>query len=515
MMAESQPLPAEPCGAEYLRAVLRSPVYEVAQVTPLQKMEKISSRLGNTILVKREDRQPVHSFKLRGAYAMISTLNEEQKARGVITASAGNHAQGVALSATRLGIKSLIVMPVATADIKVDAVRAFGGETFLFGANFDEAKAKAIELAELRGYTFVPPFDHPMVIAGQGTLAMELLQQDAHLDRVFVPVGGGGLAAGVAVLIKQLMPQIKVIAVEAEESACLKAALDAGHPVDLPRVGLFAEGVAVKRIGNETFRLCQEYLDDIITVDSDAICAAMKDLFEDVRAVAEPSGALALAGMKKYIQQHQIQGERLAHVLSGANVNFHGLRYVSERCELGEQREALLAVTIPEQKGSFLKFCQLLGGRSVTEFNYRYANADNACIFVGVRLTRGLEERGEILSLLDEGGYKVVDLSDDEMAKLHVRYMVGGRPSKPLRERLFSFEFPEAPGALLRFLQTLGTHWNISLFHYRSHGTDYGRVLAGFELSESEPQFEEHLQALGYDFHDETHNPAFSFFLAG
>ena len=514
-MAESQPLPAEPCGAEYLRAVLRSPVYEVAQVTPLQKMEKISSRLGNTILVKREDRQPVHSFKLRGAYAMISTLNEEQKARGVITASAGNHAQGVALSATRLGIKSLIVMPVATADIKVDAVRAFGGETFLFGANFDEAKAKAIELAELRGYTFVPPFDHPMVIAGQGTLAMELLQQDAHLDRVFVPVGGGGLAAGVAVLIKQLMPQIKVIAVEAEESACLKAALDAGHPVDLPRVGLFAEGVAVKRIGNETFRLCQEYLDDIITVDSDAICAAMKDLFEDVRAVAEPSGALALAGMKKYIQQHQIQGERLAHVLSGANVNFHGLRYVSERCELGEQREALLAVTIPEQKGSFLKFCQLLGGRSVTEFNYRYANADNACIFVGVRLTRGLEERGEILSLLDEGGYKVVDLSDDEMAKLHVRYMVGGRPSKPLRERLFSFEFPEAPGALLRFLQTLGTHWNISLFHYRSHGTDYGRVLAGFELSESEPQFEEHLQALGYDFHDETHNPAFSFFLAG
>ncbi|MEI2267676.1 threonine ammonia-lyase, biosynthetic [Erwinia sp. CGal63] len=514
-MAESQPLPAEPCGAEYLRAVLRSPVYEVAQVTPLQKMEKISSRLGNTVLVKREDRQPVHSFKLRGAYAMIASLSEEQKACGVITASAGNHAQGVALSATRLGIKSLIVMPVATADIKVDAVRAFGGETYLFGANFDEAKAKAIELAQQQGYTFVPPFDHPMVIAGQGTLAMELLQQDAHIDRVFVPVGGGGLAAGVAVLIKQLMPQIKVIAVEAEDSACLKAALEAGEPVDLPRVGLFAEGVAVKRIGSETFRLCQEYLDDIITVDSDAICAAMKDLFEDVRAVAEPSGALALAGMKKYIQQHQIKGERLAHILSGANVNFHGLRYVSERCELGEQREALLAVTIPEQKGSFLKFCQLLGGRSVTEFNYRFANPDNACIFVGVRLTRGLEERQEILQLLNEGGYKVVDLSDDEMAKLHVRYMVGGRPSKPLRERLYSFEFPEAPGALLRFLQTLGTHWNISLFHYRSHGTDYGRVLAGFELGENEPQFEEHLAALGYDCHDETDNPAFSFFLAG
>ncbi|WP_034948619.1 threonine ammonia-lyase, biosynthetic [Erwinia oleae] len=512
-MAES--LPAQPCGAEYLRAVLRSPVYEVAQVTPLQKMEKISSRLGNTVLVKREDRQPVHSFKLRGAYAMIASLTGEQKARGVITASAGNHAQGVALSATRVGIKSLIVMPVATADIKVDAVRAFGGEIYLFGANFDEAKVKAIELAEQKGYTFVPPFDHPMVIAGQGTLAMELLQQDAHLDRVFVPVGGGGLAAGVAVLIKQLMPQIKVIAVESVDSACLKAALDAGEPVDLPRVGLFAEGVAVRRIGTETFRLCQEYLDDIITVDSDAICAAMKDLFEDVRAVAEPSGALALAGMKKYVQQHQIKGERLAHVLSGANVNFHGLRYVSERCELGEQREALLAVTIPEQKGSFLKFCQILGGRSVTEFNYRYANPDNACIFVGVRLTRGLEERQEILQQLSEGGYHVVDLSDDEMAKLHVRYMVGGRPSRPLRERLFSFEFPEAPGALLRFLQTLGTHWNISLFHYRSHGTDFGRVLAAFEVGDIEPQFAEHLAALGYDFHDETSNPAFSFFLAG
>ncbi|QHM72893.1 threonine ammonia-lyase, biosynthetic [Mixta intestinalis] len=514
-MAESQPLPEAPCGAEYLHAVLRSPVYEVAQVTPLQTMEKISARLGNTILVKREDRQPVHSFKLRGAYAMIAGLNDEQKARGVVTASAGNHAQGVALSASKLGITSLIVMPVTTADIKVEAVRAFGGEAYLYGANFDEAKAKAIELSQQQGYTFVPPFDHPAVIAGQGTLAMELLQQDAHLDRIFVPVGGGGLAAGVAVLIKQLMPQIKVIAVEAADSACLKAALEAGEPVDLPRVGLFAEGVAVRRIGNETFRLCQAYLDDIVTVDSDAICAAMKDLFEDVRAVAEPSGALALAGMKKYIQQHNLQGERLAHILSGANVNFHGLRYVSERCELGEQREALLAVTIPEQQGSFLRFCQTLGGRSVTEFNYRYADAHDACIFVGVRLARGAEERQEIVSELTANGYQVVDLSDDEMAKLHVRYMVGGRPSKPLCERLFSFEFPEAPGALLKFLQTLGTHWNISLFHYRSHGTDYGRVLAAFELGDDEPRFEEHLTALGYDFHDESQNPAFRFFLAG
>ncbi|NKI75763.1 threonine ammonia-lyase, biosynthetic [Dickeya sp. CFBP 2040] len=514
-MAVSLPLPAEPGGAEYLRAILRAPVYEVAQVTPLERMDKLSSRLGNVILVKREDRQPVHSFKLRGAYAMMASLSDEQKLHGVVTASAGNHAQGVALSASRLGIRALIVMPVATADIKVDAVRGLGGEVLLHGANFDEAKAKAIELSQQQQMTFVPPFDHPAVIAGQGTLAMELLQQDAHLDRVFVPVGGGGLAAGVAVLIKQLMPQIQVIGVEAEDSACLRAALDAGQPVDLPRVGLFAEGVAVKRIGNETLRLCREYLDDVITVDSDAICAAVKDLFEDVRAIAEPSGALALAGMKKYVQQHNIQGERLAHILSGANVNFHGLRYVSERCELGEQREALMAVTIPEQKGSFLKFCQLLGGRSVTEFNYRYANADNACIFVGVRLTRGNVERHEILAELQAGGYQVVDLSDDEMAKLHVRYMVGGRPSKPLKERLYSFEFPESPGALLKFLNTLGTYWNISLFHYRSHGTDFGRVLAAFERTEHDPAFEQHLQALGYECHDETQNPAFRFFLQG
>lgn len=514
-MAESHMLSAAPDGAEYLRAVLRAPVYEVAQKTPLQKMNKLSARLENVVLVKREDRQPVHSFKLRGAYAMIAGLTKEQKSHGVITASAGNHAQGVALSSNRLGINSLIVMPVTTAEIKVDAVRGFGGEVLLYGNNFDEAKAKAISLAQQQGFTYVPPFDHPAVIAGQGTLALELLQQDAHIDRVFVPVGGGGLAAGVAVLIKQLMPQIRVIGVESEDSACLKAALEADEPVDLPRVGLFAEGVAVKRIGDETFRLCREYLDDLVTVDSDAICAAMKDLFEDVRAVAEPSGALALAGMKKYVQQHGIKGERLAHVLSGANVNFHGLRYVSERCELGERREALLAVTISEEKGSFLSFCQLLGGRSVTEFNYRFADERQACIFVGVRLSRGEEERREIIGQLTEGGYSVVDLSDDEMAKLHVRYMVGGRPSRPLKERLYSFEFPEAPGALLRFLQTLGTRWNISLFHYRSHGTDFGRVLAAFELGEYELEFETQLKELGYECHDESANPAFRFFLAG
>lgn len=514
-MSDSAPLSGQPCAAEYLRAVLRAPVYEVAQVTPLQPMSKLSARLGNTVLVKREDRQPVHSFKLRGAHAMIAGLSAEQKAAGVVAASAGNHAQGVALSASKQGVKSLIVMPRTTPEIKVDAVRGFGGEVLLHGANFDEAKTRAIELAEQQGLTFIPPFDHPAVIAGQGTLALELLQQDAHLDRIFVPVGGGGLAAGVAVLIKQLMPQIKVIGVEAEDSACLHAALQAGQPVDLARVGMFADGVAVKRIGDETFRLCQQYLDDVITVDTDAICAAVKDLFEDVRAVAEPSGALALAGLKKYAQQHQLQGERLAHVLSGANLNFHGLRYVSERCELGEQREALLAVTIPERKGSFLQFCQLLGGRSVTEFNYRYADPDRAAIFVGVRLTRGLAEREEIVQELRAGGYDTVDLSDDEVAKLHVRYMVGGRPAQPLTERLYSVEFPECPGALIKFLQMLGMRWNISLFHYRNHGADYGRVLTAFELQpDDQSAFDQHLNELGYVAHDETDNPAFRYFLA-
>lgn len=500
-------------GAQYLQATLCSAVYDVATVTPLEEMEKISQRVGNRVFVKREDRQVVHSFKIRGAQAMIASLNDQQKKCGVIAASAGNHAQGVALSATKLGINSLIVMPMTTPDIKVEAVKGFGGEVLLYGANFDEAKNKAIELAAEQNRTFIPPFDHPLVIAGQGSIAMELLQQNAKLDRIFVPVGGGGLAAGIAVLIKQILPSIKVIAVEAKDSACLKAALDAGHPVDLNRVGLFAEGVAVKRIGDETFRLCQQYIDDIVLVDSDEICAAVKDLFDDIRAVAEPSGALALAGMKKYIEQHNIRGENLAHILSGANLNFHTLRYVSERCELGEKKEALFAVTIPEEKGSFLKFCQLLGGRSVTEFNYRYHDDKNACIFVGVRITNGDIEKEELIQELTAGGYQIFDLSDDEMAKLHVRYMIGGKPCKTLKEQVYSFEFPESTGALLKFLQTLGTNWNISLFHYRSHGTDYGRVLAAFEIEAHNQAFETHLAKLNYDYHNESENPSLKYFL--
>lgn len=498
---------------DYLKLTLCAPIYDVANVTPLDKMAALSARLNNTILVKREDRQPVHSFKIRGAQAKIASLTIDERKNGVIAASAGNHAQGVALAATRLGIDSLIVMPEITPDIKINAVKGFGGKVFLYGANFDEAKKKAIELAKEQGRTFIPPFDSPEVIAGQGSIALELLQQTPHIDRIFVPVGGGGLAAGMAVILKHLKPSIQIIGVEAEDAACLVAALQAGKPVDLTTVGTFAEGVAVKRIGDETFRLCQTYLDEVITVDSDAMCAAVKDLFDDFRAIAEPSGALALAGLKQYAAQHGLQNEVLVPILSGANVNFHNLRYVSERCELGEKREAILAVTIPEQKGSFLKFCQLLGARSITEFNYRYSDDKTACIFVGVRLTQGETERQAMIQSLRDNGYLVEDLSDNELAKLHIRYMIGGKPCSLLKERIFSFEFPESQGALLRFLQTLGTEWNISLFHYRSHGTDYGRVLAGFEWQNSDPKFDAHLAKLGYEYQDETDNPALNFFL--
>ncbi len=502
-------------GAEYLRQILRSPVYEVANVTPLQTMPRLSARIGNQVQIKREDRQPVHSFKLRGAYNMVSHLTEAQKAAGVIAASAGNHAQGMALSGTKLGIKTTIVMPRTTPDIKVEAVRGFGGEVLLHGSNFDEAKAEAERLSKEQGYTFVPPFDHPLVIAGQGTIGMEMLQQNGHLDYIFVPVGGGGLAAGVAVLVKHVMPEIQVIAVEPEDSACLKAALDAGKPVVLDQVSMFADGVAVKRIGDETFRLCQQYIDGHVTVSSDEICAAVKDIFEDTRAIAEPSGALALAGLKKFAEQQQLKGKQLGTVLSGANTNFHGLRYVSERCELGEKREGLLAVTIPERKGAFFDFCQIIGNRAVTEFNYRYNDDQLANIFVGVRLVGGPDELKSIIHELRQSGYPVQDLSDDEMAKLHIRYMIGGRPSKPLTERLYSFEFPEYPGALLKFLSMLGTHWNISLFNYRNHGADYGRVLCGFELDTPDlVRFSEHLVELGYRYKDETDNPAYRFFLA-
>ena len=497
---------------DYLRTILSSNIYDLAQVTPLQKMEKLSERLNNKIFIKREDRQPVHSFKLRGAFAMIANLSKAQKEAGVIAASAGNHAQGVALSAKHLGLRALIVMPQNTPTIKVDAVRGFGGEVLLFGTNFDEAKAKALELSQELNMTFIHPFDAPAVIAGQGTIGMELVQQRSDLDRIFVPVGGGGLIAGIAVLVKQLLPNIKVIGVESKDSACLYHALKAGKPVDLDRVGLFADGIAVKRIGDETFRICQQYVDEVVLVDNDEICAALKDIFENVRAVAEPSGATSLAGLKKYVKANNIEDENLACILSGANLKFHTLRFVSERCEIGEKHEALLAVTIPERKGSFLTFCQILGNRAVTEFNYRHADDTNACIFVGVRIS-GSAEKAEIIKELQQNGYNVSDLSDDDIAKTHVRYMVGGRPASLKNEQLYSFEFPEQKGALLKFLQAL-TDWDISLFHYRAHGADYGDILAAFAIEPgSEAELNKHLEQLGYRFQNVNDSPAYQYFL--
>ena len=503
--------------ARYLREILKAPVYEAAEHTPLQEMPALSARLGNTVEVKREDLQAVHSFKIRGAYNAMRSLSAAERERGVVTASAGNHAQGVARSAALLGISAIIVMPTVTPQIKVDAVRALGGEVRLHGDNFDAAKAEATRLAEAEGHSYIAPFDDPRVIAGQGTIGLELIQQDAHLDRVFVPVGGGGLAAGVAVLIKQLMPAVKVIGVEHEESACLKAALLGGEPITLHHVGLFAEGVAVRRIGEETFRMCRALLDDVVTVSSDETSAAVRDIFDDVRAISEPSGALALAGLKRYVAEHHLSGERLAFILSGANLNFHQLRYISERSEIGEQREAILGVTIPEEQGSFLRFASVLGARSVTEFNYRLSaartEADPARIFVGVRIARR-QERAEIVADLEEAGYDVIDLTDDELAKVHVRSMIGGRATPGVPERLFSFLFPESPGALAHFLEVLGTRWNITLFHYRTDGADYGRILCAFAAGPDDTELTEHMDRLGYSYNEETADPAFRFFLA-
>jgi len=501
-------------GVDYLTRILQAPVYDIAVVTPLDPLKKLSTRIGNTICLKREDKQPVYSFKLRGAYNKIAQLSEQQLACGVVTASAGNHAQGVALSAQRRQTQATIVMPRTTPDIKVDSVKHLGGHVVLHGDSFDVANAHAKSLAASQGMVFIPPFDDEDVIAGQGTVAMELLQQQRKIDIVFVPVGGGGLIAGIAVYLKMVRPDIKIIGVESRDSACLTAALEAGEPVDLDRVGLFADGVAVKRVGQEPFRLAKEYVDGMVTVSSDEICAAVKDIFEDTRAIAEPSGALALAGLKKYSAQHNIENQHLVAILSGANVNFHGLRYVSERCELGEQKEGIMAVTIPEQKGSFRRFCQLVGGRAITEFNYRYANDNSANIFVGLRLANGETELNSMIDSLQNEGYPAQDLSHNELAKLHVRYMVGGRPCEPLNERLFSFEFPECPGALTSFLATLGENWNITLFHYRNHGAAFGRVLAGFELPQQQyNDFIAHLEQLGYQYKDESDNPVYNTFL--
>ena len=494
---------------DYLKSIVAAPVYRVAKHTPLESMDALSIRTRNTVLIKREDLQTVHSFKIRGAFNRMAQLTPEEKRRGVVAASAGNHAQGVALSGRELGIHALIVMPVTTPSIKINAVQGFGGEVLLHGSNFDEAKAKAMELSERDGLIWVAPFDDEEVIAGQGTIGLELFQDRPDLDKVFVPVGGGGLAAGVAVLLKQLRPEIQVIGVEPVESACLSAALEAGEPVTLDRVSLFAEGVAVRQVGEESFRLCREYLDAVVTVTSDEISAAIKDIFDDTRAIAEPAGAVAVAGLKRYVHDHGTENENLAAILSGANMNFHSLRYVSERAELGEGTEGIFGVTIPEEQGAFLKFSKILGGRAVTEFNYRLGSRKTARIFVGVQGGN----RQAIVEDLEANGYGVVDLSADEMAKQHVRYMIGGQPPVEVSENTLSFEFPEHPGALQHFLEILGTRWNITAFHYRSFGMDYGRILAAFENVEGNAEFQEHLEQLGYPYRDVTDSPAYQFFL--
>lgn len=498
----------------YLQKTLLSRVYDVVKVTPLSCLNKLSARFGCQIYLKREDLQSVHSFKIRGAYNKIASLSREECLRGVVCASAGNHAQGVAMSANARGISALIVMPETTPTIKVDAVKRLGGQVVLYGELFEQANTYAQQIARSQGRVYVAPFDDELVIAGQGTIAQEMLQQQRDLQVIFVPVGGGGLIAGIAAFYKALMPTVKIIGVEAEDSACLKATLIADARIILAQVGLFADGVAVKQIGAEPFRVARQYVDDVITVSSDEICAAMKDIFEDTRAISEPAGALSLAGLKKYVANSD-KNEKVAAILSGANINFHSLRYVSERCELGEQKEAILAVKIAEKPGSFLRFCELLDKRAITEFNYRFHSRESAVVFAGIRLTEGLSELISIIALLEREGFEVHDLSADETAKLHVRYMVGGHPAEKLNERLFSFEFPEHRGALLHFLKTLKSKWNISLFHYRNHGSACGRVLAGFEIADKDKlAFQQFLIELGFIYQEETDSPAYQFFLA-
>ncbi len=499
----------------YIERILKARVYDVAIESPLEEAPRLSRRLGNQVLLKREDLQPVFSFKLRGAYNRIAHLSDGAAKRGVVCASAGNHAQGVALAAKRRSIPATIVMPHTTPRIKVQAVIDLGGEVVLHGDDYDTAQERALELARERNLVFVHPFDDPDVIAGQGTIGVELLRQTGgHLDAIFVPVGGGGLISGIAVYVKYLYPNIRIIGVEPEDAASMYESLKAGRRVTLDRVGIFADGVAVKRVGEETFSLCRDHVDEIMLLDTDEICAAIQDVFEDTRSIVEPAGALAVAGLKKYVAREGWRDKRVAAINSGANINFDRLRHVAERADLGGEREALLAVTIPERPGSFLRFCELLGNRNVTEFNYRYESEQAAQIFVSFGLAQGRTEKDAVIRTLREGGYTVTDMTDNEMAKLHVRYMIGG-PARGIRdELLYRFEFPERPGALLRFLQAVGSRWNISLFHYRNHGSDYGRVLAGIQVpSAGREDFLQHLNDLHYAYSEETANPAYRIFL--
>lgn len=500
----------------YVKKVLNAKVYEAAIETPLDEAPSLSRRINNQILIKREDLQPVFSFKLRGAYNMMAHLSEDQKAAGVICASAGNHAQGVAQAAKLMNVKATIVMPVTTPNIKVASVKSRGGKVVLHGDSFDEAYSHAVKLQEEKGLTFIHPYDDPLVIAGQGTVAREILHQQGSkpIDAIFIPVGGGGLAAGIAAYVKYLRPDIKVIAVEYEESACLASAIKAGKRTTLKEVGLFADGIAVAQIGKETFKILKKHIDEVITVTADEICAAIKDVFDDTRSVAEPAGATSIAGMKKYVETHNLSGKTLVTICSGANMNFDRLRYVAERAEIGENHEAIFAVTIPEKPGAFKRFITHIGKRSITEFNYRYNDQNDAKIFVGIKVSSE-QERQELFAKLSNDVYQVLDLTDNEVAKGHVRHMVGGHAPQVTDEQLMRFEFPERPGALLKFLGALGGHWNISLFHYRNHGAAYGRVLTGVQVPKAElKDFYAKLDALGYRYWDECNNEAYAAFLS-
>jgi threonine dehydratase len=503
---------------DYLRRILNARVYDVAQETPLERAPALSARLGTTLLLKREDLQPVFSFKLRGAYNKIVNLPPAALRRGVIAASAGNHAQGVALSARKLGTRAVIVMPVTTPEVKVAAVRALGAEVHLHGESYSDAYSQAVVWGRRRRLTFVHPFDDPDVIAGQGTVGMEILRQHhapehGPLQAVLVPIGGGGLAAGVAAYVKAVRPEVKVIGVQTVDSDAMARSIAAGRRVALSEVGLFSDGTAVRRVGGETFRLCRRYLDEILTVDNDALCAAIKDVFQETRSILEPAGALAVAGAKAHAERTRLDGRSLVAVTSGANMNFDRLRFVAERAELGERREAVFAVTIPERRGSFRHLCRVVGDRSVTEFNYRIAEEGVAHVFVGVQLARP-GEAPVLARAFRRAGFPALDLTHDELAKLHLRHLVGGRSPLAAGERLFRFEFPERPGALMRFLATMPSDWNISLFHYRNQGADYGRVLVGLQVpARARRDLRRFVEALGYRHWDESDNPAYRLFL--
>ncbi len=500
---------------ELIKNIENSKVYDVAIVSALDFAQTLSKRFSNRILLKREDQQCVFSFKLRGAYNKIANLSEAELKRGVIAASAGNHAQGVALAAQKLGIQATIVMPRTTPRIKVESVIALGAQTVLYGDTYDEAYVHSQELANKHGYTYVHPYDDMDVIAGQGTVALEILRQHPEkIDAIFIPIGGGGLVAGMAAYLKHYRPEIKVIGVEPQDAPTMHAALQANERVQLEEVGIFADGVAVRQIGEKTFAIAKDLIDEVLLVSTDEICAAIKDIYDETRTLVEPAGALSLAGIKLYVAREKIVDKTLVAINCGANINFDRLRHVAERAELGERRECLFAVTIPEEPGSFLKFCRILGSRGITEFNYRYANTDAAHIFVGVNVEDADTEKKQLLQVMEQAGYSALDISDNEMAILHLRHMVGGRCPELKDEIIFRFEFPERPGALLTFLETIGNEWNISLFHYRNHGAAYGRILTGIQVPEKDrKRFDQFLNKLGYRYWEESNNPVYKLFL--